>query len=612
MAVDFNTPEQIATAYGGDLQKIAQAAQLGVITPLLAVLAGQHARQNQERLRSAQALGQAPQQTVAQDVFAPPGAPMQQGVPGGLPAAPPQAGPMAMPPMPRPAAPAMPPPQAPMAAAGGGLLDLPVPDDMFDAGEGEFAGGGLVAFQSGGYTSAQEIRIKQLMAEMNDPNTSRDAKEAARLELRTLMEGEGEPYFESPRSIAQGRNLGEQLSAVGEFLTQPVPGVAPPDLPNIPLGDYETFRGTMQDNLARTGSGDYAAEVEAARQRGEGFSIPLPTITHSGALGNNPFAGLAEFAQNNSIRAVYERNRAAREAEAAESSNAPTTMSAEDYARYAAMNTPRETLAASFAPPPAAQTPPATGGIQNLLAAAQTPPAEQTPAPTPFDQATFMANYIRDRGPVPTLEGMSDADRAAQRKQDIGMALLSAAAAGLQSGSPTLFGALGAAGAGALPAIQSARTEQRELDREDRRAAYEADLAAFGLRGEALKAATDASVREEDRAFEERKFAAEQAYRNKSLETQLGVANLYAGARGQTGGYTPDKALDDARQEILAELNNGIITEEDVTSAGGLDKLIQTRVTALLRVYGGSDSTAGGLNTEAGDPSLWSLVSRGE
>lgn len=164
----MQSPEQIAKDYGGNKQKIAEAMQMGILDPTAGTLAGMFI----DRMRSAAQAEAAPQQTVAEQVFAPPAPPM--GAPAGLGATPQAA---AMPPMDAmPPMNAMPPqemgaPQMEMPAeempmmaeggmvppymAGGGLSDVPLPDGMFDEpsnggfGDG-YAGGGMVAFAPGG------------------------------------------------------------------------------------------------------------------------------------------------------------------------------------------------------------------------------------------------------------------------------------------------------------------------------------------------------------------------------------------------------------------------------------------------------------------------------
>jgi hypothetical protein len=175
---NLQSPEQIAKDYGGNKQKIAEAMQMGVIDPTAGTLAGMFI----DRMRSAAQAEATPQQSVAQQTFAPapppeapaPAAP-PMGAPAGLGATPEAA---AMPPMdampPMGATPPMDvaPPQGemPMMAeggmvppymSGGGLSDLPVPDGMFDEpsnggfGDG-YAGGGMVAFAAGDEVDADE------------------------------------------------------------------------------------------------------------------------------------------------------------------------------------------------------------------------------------------------------------------------------------------------------------------------------------------------------------------------------------------------------------------------------------------------------------------------
>jgi hypothetical protein len=167
---NLQSPEQIAMDYGGNKQKIAEAMQMGVIDPTAGTMAGMFI----DRMRSAAQMEAAPQQTVAQQVFAPP-APPPMAAPAGLGATPEAA---AMPPMgatpPMGVVPPqeMPAPQGEMPmmaeggmvppyASGGGLSDMPLPDGMFDEpsnggfGDG-YAGGGLIAFAAGDKVDADE------------------------------------------------------------------------------------------------------------------------------------------------------------------------------------------------------------------------------------------------------------------------------------------------------------------------------------------------------------------------------------------------------------------------------------------------------------------------
>lgn len=152
----LQSPEQIAKDYGGNKRKIAEAMQMGILDPTAGTLAAMFI----DRMRSAAQTEVAPQQTVAQQIFAPPAPQMPMGAPAGLGATPQAAA------MPAPAEAMMGAPGAqavpgmamggmvPPYAAGGGLSDLPVPSGMFDepdnGGYGDgYRGGGLVAFAKG-------------------------------------------------------------------------------------------------------------------------------------------------------------------------------------------------------------------------------------------------------------------------------------------------------------------------------------------------------------------------------------------------------------------------------------------------------------------------------
>lgn len=136
----IQAPEEIAKDYGGNKQRIAEAAQLGIVDPTAAVLAGMFI----DRMRSAQMQEVRQMPTIAQQVMggaqpAPVSSP-SGGVGMSSAGAPPMAPPQ----------PAMPPQ---MGMAEGGLLGINIPDAMFDEpSNGSYAGGGLVAFADGGST----------------------------------------------------------------------------------------------------------------------------------------------------------------------------------------------------------------------------------------------------------------------------------------------------------------------------------------------------------------------------------------------------------------------------------------------------------------------------
>ncbi len=150
----LQSPETIAKQYEGNKQKIAQAVQMGLVDPTAGTLAGMFI----DRMRAGAMQEHGTPPTVAQQVLgahppAPPAPP-----PGGPPA--PQMGmgaphpmmPAAAPPAPQQGMPA-PMGGPPVRAADGGLMSIPIPDQMFDEPSGmSMARGGLVAFARGGDT----------------------------------------------------------------------------------------------------------------------------------------------------------------------------------------------------------------------------------------------------------------------------------------------------------------------------------------------------------------------------------------------------------------------------------------------------------------------------
>jgi hypothetical protein len=123
--IDLMSPEKVAAQYGGDKNKIAQAAQMGIINPTVAVMAGMFI----DRMRGAAAKEQQPTATVAEEVLARPRA--------GLRAA----------------------QEMPMER---GLDSLPVPEDAVPS----FEGGGIVAFADGGdipsYSTGEMIDLSSI------------------------------------------------------------------------------------------------------------------------------------------------------------------------------------------------------------------------------------------------------------------------------------------------------------------------------------------------------------------------------------------------------------------------------------------------------------------
>lgn len=117
--IDLMSPEKVASQYGGDKRKIAQAVQNGIINPTVGLMAGMFI----DRMRAAAAREQQPATTVAEEVFERPQvglAPAREGRP-----------------------------------VERGLDALPVPEDVVPS----YESGGIVAFQDTGFVDPRMSRM---------------------------------------------------------------------------------------------------------------------------------------------------------------------------------------------------------------------------------------------------------------------------------------------------------------------------------------------------------------------------------------------------------------------------------------------------------------------
>jgi hypothetical protein len=192
--------------YGGNKQKIAQAAQMGLIDPTAAVMAGMFI----DRMRNAQKEEMVPQTTVANDVMATPQ------MAAGLGAT----------------------PQAAMAPAEAGVAALPVPDEMVP---NEYAGGGLIAFANGGDTSPFGRDIESLLQSTGirgymDVAEQRREENRLRNLLRQQYGRQAGPfgYFmsQSPEERAKAQDITSRLNTMSaaemqQLLGMPVTSTAP-------------------------------------------------------------------------------------------------------------------------------------------------------------------------------------------------------------------------------------------------------------------------------------------------------------------------------------------------------------------------------------------------
>ena len=299
---ELQSPKDIAMEYGGNKQKIAQAAQMGLVDPTAAVLAGMFI----DKMRTAQQEEAAPNQTVAQQTFAPTQMAM---APAGLGATP--EGQQMAPQM----------QQAPVTAAEGGLMSLDVPDNMYDG----YAGGGIIAFANGGETdpifgmgqedfSGSMMPRKELvdlmtLAELQEYN--RSGKIPPRLAGQVQGRQIGRPVFEAPaRPTAPTAPTAATPAATAP--TAPGAPVAGPGAtqPAAQADDFASYlsriEGAMPQGQALEGlEKDIKADREARKEeKSQAGWMSLAVAGLNVASGTSPFAlvnlgkGLSEGLKN--------------------------------------------------------------------------------------------------------------------------------------------------------------------------------------------------------------------------------------------------------------------------------------------------------------------------
>jgi hypothetical protein len=608
---NITAPEDIAKEYGGDKRRIAEAAQMGLIDPTSAVMAGMFI----DRMRSAAQTEQAPQQTVAQATFAPQG-------PGGL-GATPQAAQMGAQ-MPQQMPQQMPPQQPMPQMAEGGLLMLSIPDD-------DYAAGGLVSFADGG--DQRRAQERALVEVLQSPNTTTEEKRAARIELdRLAKEGNrfdtGTMTEEEAKRISAARAasaLGtlDPYSLMETFTNTQQTGMAStaqssPDQGLDPYSLMETFADTQRPVNPYDPSGRIGFEgnrfdtgtmtEEKAKQISAGRAEEASGL---GAIAPKP---LSETEQQRLLEAqLRQRLDAGQEIpeptgiEGAPSGLRQITDPAEIERLIASTQAPAApppAITTPAAPPPATTTPAAPSSglrkitdpaeIERLIASTQAPaappPATTTPAVTPAappvvpepvpqlakQDVKSVEDYFKElssirpeeKGPyTQELEQMLASRGAAlsgAKKEALNMALLQTGLGMLsQAGGQTALQALGTA---ALPATKVAADAIKEAKKEDR------DLLKMGAaieqaEGKRKDALLDAAVkrhgaeRTRDATLEAARINAE---RETDLSRKIKILSDSAEAVDRATGVKPKSAAEYAAQ-ALRDIQK---QELDVAKAG--------------------------------------------
>ena len=472
-AYSLQSPDYLAKEYGGNKQKLAQAAQMGLIDPTAAVMAGMFV----DRMRSAAMQEQAPpQQTVAQQVFAPPqpatppppppmggAAPPQQGAPT------PQGGPPGM------GAPPPPPQGGPPGMAAGGLTTLPIPDQMFGEPSGSaesFAGGGIVSFAEGG--------------EADESEYGRGAR--YELTLDPLRETFANPELVEERrsDIARRKSIGAGEQAARKPTgPEGVELVRAPDRTpgaGTPAAAYKSPLNRIIDwNDKRTAGREAAYDRYAAADAARRGEAPKKPATAAPARpGTTPAATAATPDKNNNGR-VYRPTAAGVRPASSEASGSGSGSGSGSY-RVSGSSRGASASPAGIASLPAAQTaaalPPAKT-LQDTLSDVEKMQGDVSQGAAFKEQQAALAALRSPEG------------QKARKKEDL-WASLAEIGFGIASGqSSNALSNISAGFAAALPGINSRNKERRTEQREALKDAVNAELAVYGMKVNSVKTAAE-------------------------------------------------------------------------------------------------------------------------
>jgi len=535
----LQSPEKVAEAYGGNKQKIAQAIQMGALDPTSGLLAGMFI----DRMRSAQAMEQAPQQSVAQKVFAPPAPPP---APAGLGAIGPQGGGMPAPQGPQVASAApmgMPAPmgQPPVGMAAGGMTELPdsygleslpIPDNMYN--EESFAGGGIVAFAGGGL----QDQIARLEAILKDPNASADKKLSASIELRSMRSALGDP--EKFRA-----NMARMRGPIPTFAERTAGGGKPLLNEYLSKGevDFNPEEAMMRASTTPT--------VAPPAYKSDLSSVNMTPY--------NPEASSPE-AQLNAILG-----------KSAPAPGLPSLLASQEVPSPA----PRADRGVADV----------AGGATRTPAGATAPAAGTTPEMSDEDIAEKRMQDFLAAAKPPAPKGTTDEEKAARKNEDLWSALAQIGFGMAAGESPNFLTNVGKATAAAVPGMQESLKERRADTKEELKQKYAYELAQAGLSSEAYKLKLSQFDRLEDNRY--RKETLDEQKRSNRRREELQGQQIAA------TGAAADKLTGTERMVRLIAAGN---------APGATDEAKQLGQAATLAIRGYGETTAyGNLADKAND-----------
>jgi hypothetical protein len=501
----LQAPEAIAKKYGGNKQKIAMAAQNGLLDPTAAVMAGMFI----DRMRSAQTAEQGPQPTVAQQVLTPqpaPAAPAGLGAmaPGGMPPMAPPMGGGAPPPMP------MPQGGLPMAAAEGGLMSsgglstLPVPNDMFDEPHGvSMADGGIVAFREAGPVGDYEDAptYEEMMAEFDPLNPKGMARAFGPHTPRVLSHKEVMQRFGTAQAKKHPSNIlptVEMPSGVGKFFDHLINGGTPEEKAAAAQRARDYLQQNSKSAIADVGLSASPSSTPAASQRAVSLSpTAKPTI--------NPAVAAALANQGTIPTAKPTINPAVAAALATRSTTTPAPIPAAAPAKGLAALVPAAKAPAAKAPADTGKSKTRTAAIKtltsNLAPAAAQSATNEFGVPTSLQGGVDFVKKAMEPLSTDALKAMQKdiadtPDRLKKQKQEDLWSSLAQIGFGMAATkSPSFLQAFGESAGAALPGMQAALKERRAAERDATKQALELENLQYGRAADIIKSGTELGMK---------------------------------------------------------------------------------------------------------------------
>ena len=536
----LQSPEQVAKEYGGNKQKIAQAAQMGQVDPTAAVLAGMFI----DRMRSAQSLEQGAQPTVAQQVLAPPAPPASGAPPMGM--APPMA------PQAPPMAPPMAPQAPPMGMASGGLTTLPIPDNMFD--EQQYGGGGIVAFAKGDEVESDLMRLARIVS---DPYASPEARNAAQKDLVSRRPPE------APTPLGRiGSSIYDFFSQTPEALALARAKLEGPDLLRK-QADELTAASTLFSTVSSADRANNLEKADLLREKANAMERGGPTSTADPAA-YDPYSPAAQAELTGLGGLAIDPRRAAQQMGVAAAPAAPA-----GALLYGVSAQPDLEALAPPPPPPVDRTVPQRGPHVDPVDAEVAKAVADVAEAAPVAKEDYFARLNALRGEAPTLSaGESLAD---QKKQDFNMALAQMGFGIAAGTSPNALTNIGAGLSGAVPGMQKAMDARRQTRRDAEKAEDARQQALYVSKGEDFRGSEEARRGDETLALRRVDQAAtreQNIEENKLRRAQIDVSRAAVNAQGDTfsdrqlmrlvgampGGATPAN-IAAATREVMAAPN---------------------------------------------------------